>query len=99
MYASYGTEGDECESHTDPIWHMGYITYHFNILLTQPKRGGDVVLPNQVMSLNKGDLMYYPVSHVEHSTTLLEGDVPRILWVYGFCTRQFLYDLKERQDF
>jgi hypothetical protein len=84
---SVGFPGDELEAHKDPRYFPDRTTYHFNILLSQPKLGGDVIVENKIIKLNQCDLMFYPVSELEHSTTLLQGDVFRYLLIFGFCLK------------
>jgi hypothetical protein len=85
---SVGFPGDELEPHKDPRYVPDRITYHFNILLSQPDLGGDVIVENKTIKLHQCDLMVYPVSELEHSTTLLQGNIFRYLLIFGFCLKE-----------
>jgi hypothetical protein len=87
MIASYGFAPDECGVHKDPEYYEGFGTYHCLCLLTQPEQGGTPVLDGVEYPMNKGDLLWLPVSKVNHGTTKLVGSIPRLLWIFGFCIK------------
>lgn len=84
MVASYGLEEDECSMHTDPVWFDNHITYHCVLLLNSPESGGVPLINGQYYPMEELEGLYYPVSEVEHGTTKLIGNVPRLLWIFGF---------------
>jgi hypothetical protein len=86
MYASYGYENDLCVSHKDPAYIPGTKTYHFNIILSDYENG-KLVIEDTVIDLEKKDGILYPVSDLEHSTTKLTGDKPRLFWSFGYCIK------------
>lgn len=83
MYASYGTVGDACEAHRDPVWFEDTKTYHFNIMLSD-YTGARLIIENDIVDLKKLDGILYPVSEVTHSTTELTGNQPRLFWCFGY---------------
>jgi len=93
MVASYASPGDTCYDHKDPVWKENTITLHCNIKLSD-NLGGNPIIDNEKIYLEKGDMWSYPVSEVMHGSDLVTGTVPRTMWVFGFCiTREDLIKL------
>ena len=84
MYGSYGTEGDAVRIHKDPRWFNNFITYHFNIMLSNYENG-ELYIDNNLVPLNKTDAVLYPVSELTHYTSKLTGTKPRMFWCFGYC--------------
>jgi hypothetical protein len=91
MVASYADIGDTCYLHKDPIWIDKTKTLHCNIKLSN-NEGGNPIIANEKICLEKGDMWAYPVSEVMHGSDLVTGAIPRTMWVYGFCITQEDYD-------
>lgn len=87
MVASYGFTPDCCEAHKDPRYYEGFTTFHCLSLLSQPEKGGTPVIDGIEYPMDKGDVLWVPVSECEHGTTLLEGNTPRLLWIFGFSVK------------
>jgi len=87
MVASYGDSGDECGFHIDPVWFTGYKTYHCVVLLTKPDHGGIPVIGGKEYPIDECEGLFYPVSEIEHGTTMMTGSSPRLLWIFGFCIK------------
>jgi hypothetical protein len=91
MVASYAEIGDTCYQHKDPIWKNNTETLHCNIKLSS-NEGGDPIIENEKIDLEKGDMWIYPVSKILHGSSLVTGTVSRTVWIFGFCITQEDYD-------
>ncbi len=83
MVADFADIGDTCYKHTDRVWKEGTITLHCNIKLTNCE-GGEPFVEDETFIFNKGDLLIYPVSVVEHGSKIVTGTIPRMIWTFGF---------------
>ena len=61
----------------------GTITLHCNIKLTNCE-GGEPFIEEEKIVLNKGDMLIYPVSVVQHGSHIVTGTIPRMIWTFGF---------------
>ena len=73
-----------CCKHTDPIYFENTYTLHCNFVTQNPESGGITYVENTPYQFEKNDMIMYITSHLEHEVTEISGDIPRILWVYGF---------------
>lgn len=80
-----GFENDYIFEHFDPIWIENTLTFHFNIISQKPISGGVTVINGIPHDIDEGDLLVYNVSKYPHKVTVSKGNIPRILWVFGFC--------------
>jgi hypothetical protein len=80
-----GFENDYIEEHVDPIWVKNTQTIHFNIISQKPLNGGITIIENKKYDINSGDLLIYNVSKYKHFVTKVCGNIPRVLYVFGFC--------------
>lgn len=72
--------------HIDPIYYPNTKTVHFNAITQQADGGGHTIVDGiEYNNLNSTDLLIYQVSEAYHEVTSIEGNTPRILWVFGFC--------------
>lgn len=85
IVASCASPGDTCYEHIDPVWHQGFNTLHCNVITQSPNKGGDLILDGVIEQMLELELCCYLVSKNPHSTTLVEGNKERIMWVFGFC--------------
>lgn len=85
MVASYALPGDTCYAHRDPRWYPSLWTVHCNVILSPPESGGDLFIENVQYEMPTGQPICYPVSEMTHQTTLIKGEKPRIMWIFGFC--------------
>jgi hypothetical protein len=83
MVADFADKGDTCYKHTDRVWKEGTITLHCNIKLSDCK-GGEPFIDEEELILEKSDLLIYPVSIVEHGSKIVTGNIPRMIWTFGF---------------
>jgi hypothetical protein len=85
VVASCAFPGDTCYEHIDPVWHQGFNTLHCNVITQSPDKGGNLILNGIIEPMSELELCCYLVSRTAHSTTLIEGNKERIMWVFGFC--------------
>lgn len=99
IVASYAMTGDSCYSHVDPRWHDPLITVHCNVIVNKPESGGDLIVDDLQYEMPLNNFICYPVSELTHKTTLIVGNLPRIMWVFGFCVtkEQYLKAMKDNQ--
>ncbi len=76
------TEGGFIHQHTDPsLPNREHI--RFNLFLSKPKKGGDPILMNQILSFEERQYIRYHVNKQHHKSLPVEGDKPRIAISYG----------------
>jgi hypothetical protein len=91
MVASYASVGDTLYIHKDPIWEDGLKTLHCNVVLSDSE-GGFPIVENEILKIKKGDMWCYLVSDVCHGSSVVTGNIPRTMWVFGFLIEQHVYD-------
>lgn len=88
MVASYAEPGDTCYEHVDPEWFKNHHTLHCNVIVQKPEGGGNVVIDGHEYDTPQGDVICYYVSDLKHSVTEVIGNVPRLMWIFGFCVEK-----------
>jgi hypothetical protein len=78
-----------CSKHSDPIYKDNTYTLHCNFVTQKPISGGITYIEDIPYTFEKNDLIMYITSHLKHEVTEIFGEIPRILWVYGFCLNLF----------
>jgi hypothetical protein len=91
MISSYAFPSDTCYLHKDPVWKKGYKTLHCNVILSDCI-GGEPLIEDEKLIVNKGDVWCYLVSDVMHGSDKVLGDVSRTMWIFGFLIPQIIYD-------
>jgi hypothetical protein len=79
-----GFENDYIKEHIDPIWVENTETVHFNIISQKSNVGGVTIIENEPYDIDEGDLLVINVSKHKHKVTKTFGNIPRILYVFGF---------------
>jgi hypothetical protein len=74
-----------CCKHIDSVYYENTYTLHCNFVTQNPESGGITYVEDISYQFDKNDMIMYITSHLEHGVTEISGNVPRILWVYGFC--------------
>ena len=87
MVASYASHNDVCIEHLDPQYHDFYETLHCNLMLQKPLKGGEPIIEDEYVNLNERDLWCYYVSKVRHGAAKVTGNIPRLMFVFGFCVK------------
>jgi hypothetical protein len=69
-------------SHKDPRSN-GLSALRLNILTRKPTLGGVLHIEGQPIDIEAGELHCYLASEFTHGVSTVEGDVPRVLWMFG----------------
>ena len=83
VVVSYTMNGGDVYKHKDPKRAEGLATLRCNILTQAPESGCQLYVDDQPVNFNVGDLHCYLVSEHEHWATSVEGNTPRIMWMFG----------------
>jgi hypothetical protein len=75
--------GGDVYAHRDPTDQDGIATLRCNVMTRAPKAGGLLYVAGQALDLEAGELHCYLASEYLHFVTPVEGDTPRILWMFG----------------
>jgi hypothetical protein len=74
-----------CSRHVDPIYYNNTYTLHCNFITQNPEEGGITFIEGKGYKFAEKDAILYLSSHMEHEVSECFGNIPRILWVFGFC--------------
>jgi hypothetical protein len=83
VVVSYTYPGGDVYKHKDPKSVEGLATLRCNILTQKPDAGGVLYIDGKQINIEVGDLHCYLVSEHEHWATKVEGETPRIMWMFG----------------
>lgn len=83
VVVSYTLPGGDVYKHKDPKSSVGLATLRCNILTQKADAGGVLYVDGQQVDVEVGDLHCYLVSEHEHWATKVEGNTPRIMWMFG----------------
>ena len=73
-----------CFKHIDPTHFENTYTLHCNFVTQNPKFGGITYVEDVPYYFEKNDMIMYISSNMDHEVTECIGDIPRVLWTYGF---------------
>jgi len=77
--------GGDVYAHSDPKEDEGKLdVLRCNILTQAADSGGLLQVGGVPIKLEVGDLHCYLASDVVHSVSVVEGETPRILWMFGY---------------
>ena len=98
IVASYAGKNDAIYEHRDPQWHPPYETLHCNLMLQKPIEGGKPIINKEAIDLDERDLWCYYVSKVDHGSSQISGDKPRLMYVFGFCVEYNLFSTMSSEN-
>ena len=78
--------------HKDPKEGAGVSLLRVNILSKAARAGGAIHVENALFNLEQGDMMAYLVDEYEHCVEPVEGDEPRIMWMFGLLVPKHLWE-------
>lgn len=78
--------GGDVYKHKDPRSKDGLATFRCNILTQSAEFGGKLYIDDIFKDISIGDLHCYYASEESHYVTEVQGNSPRILWMFG-CHR------------
>lgn len=82
VVVSYTYPGGDVYKHKDPR-SMEMATLRCNILTQKADAGCQLCVEGEPVNIDVGDLHCYLVSEHEHWATPVEGNTPRIMWMFG----------------
>jgi hypothetical protein len=83
VVVSYTLPGGDVYKHRDNKSADGLATLRCNILTQKADAGGVLYVDGQQVDIGVGDLHCYLVSEHDHWATEVEGETPRIMWMFG----------------
>lgn len=83
VVVSYTLPGGDVYRHRDPAGAMGLATLRCNVMTQAADAGGILHIEGKRIDIEVGDLHCYLVSEFAHSATTVEGNTPRIMWMFG----------------
>lgn len=83
IVVSYVLPNGDVHKHMDPK-EGDLEVLRCNVLTSAADAGGYLVVNGKKIDIEVGDLHCYLASNVEHEVTTVEGDTPRILWMFGY---------------
>ena len=75
--------GGDVYEHCDPRSDKGWTTFRCNVMTQAPEDGGKLYIEDELIDLKVGDLHCYYASEQKHYVTEVEGNTPRVLWMFG----------------
>ena len=72
-------------AHRDPRVREDLAVLRCNVMTQGADAGGVLYVGGQPVPIEVGDLHCYLVSEHEHYVTTVEGNTPRVLWMFGGC--------------
>jgi hypothetical protein len=88
IVVSYTLNGGDTYEHIDPK-EGDLEVLRCNVLTNKPAEGGELFVDGEKIDLAAGDLHCYLSSTVRHYVTETKGNVPRILWMFGYqCSQE-----------
>jgi hypothetical protein len=83
VVVSYTYPDGDVYKHKDPKSADGLATLRCNILTQKADAGGVLYVDGKQIDIKVSDLHCYLVSEHEHWATKVEGETPRIMWMFG----------------
>lgn len=83
IVVSYTLPSGDVYKHKDPKGKDGLATLRCNILSQKADAGCQLYIEGQPVNFNVGDLHCYLASEHDHWATPVEGNTPRIMWMFG----------------
>lgn len=88
-FVSIHENGAKVPEHTDtnPV-NTDYYSVRYNVFITLPEIGGLPIYGNEILQIKERCLLRVDAGLIPHSTTLNEGETPRIILSYGFVIKK-----------
>lgn len=75
--------GGDVYKHTDPLENNMQVL-RCNIMTRAAEVGGELFVDDQKIDVGVGDLHCYLASNIPHYVTEVQGNTPRVLWMFGY---------------
>jgi hypothetical protein len=76
-------DGGDVYAHQDPRSEGGLSALRCNVMTRAADAGAELYVGGQLVDIEVGELHCYLVSEFEHKVTEVQGDTPRVLWMFG----------------
>jgi hypothetical protein len=83
---SYTKHSGDVYEHKDPR-EDGDAVLRCNVMTSKPERGGKLFVEGRLVEIEEGDLHCYLASEHRHRVSIVLGDTPRILWMFGAAVK------------
>ena len=98
IVVSYTLNGGDTYEHIDPK-EDSLEVLRCNVLTNKPAEGGELFVDGEKIDQAAGDLHCYLSSTVRHYVTETKGNVPRILWMFGYqCAVDRFDNIKDNYE-
>jgi hypothetical protein len=94
IVVSYTKVGGDVFKHKDNSKH-GFSALRCNIITQAADCGGKLFVDGKQVDVKAGDLHCYLTSEYEHYVTEVEGNSPRIIWMFGFSIEKEMWEKDE----
>lgn len=75
--------GGDVYPHKDPLCKEGLSALRCNIMTRAADAGAELYVDEQLVDIEVGELHCYLATDFEHKVTEVEGQTPRVLWMFG----------------
>jgi hypothetical protein len=75
--------GGDLHEHKDPKSESGLFALRCNVMTRAADAGAELYVGGQLVDIQVGELHCYLASEFEHYVTEVQGDISRVLWMFG----------------
>jgi hypothetical protein len=75
--------GENVHEHRDMKFFKGWTPFRCNVVTQAPEQGAKLYVEDELIDIKVGDLHCYYASEQKHYVTEVEGNTPRVLWMFG----------------
>lgn len=86
IVVSFTKHSGDVFEHTDPAL-IGTAFLRCNVMTSKPERGGKLFVEGRLAEIEEGDLHCYLASEHRHRVSIVLGNTPRILWMFGAAVK------------
>lgn len=98
IVVSYTLPGGDIHEHMDPK-EGNLEVLRCNVITQAAASGGSLYFEKRSVDVQVGDLHCYLPSTIKHSVSTVQGNTPRILWMFGYqCSIERFEILKEQYE-
>jgi len=76
-------DGGDVYAHQDPRSEGGLSALRCNVMTRAADAGAELYVGGQLVDIEVGELHCYLASEFEHKVTEVQGNTPRVLWMFG----------------
>lgn len=88
-FVSVHRNGGQVPQHIDVNpENQDFYSRRYNVFISLPEKGGQPIYDGEILNLPEKCLLRVEAGLIPHSTTIVEGDIPRIILSYGFAFKK-----------